>query len=601
LNRSPNILRPLSLNIRFGFFWVVPIVFIVLLLAFQLRGWIGDLVGLTIVASLFSLALAGMWISGFTQSTVLSGIIPLFDAQAYYGDGLRLLAGRTISEFSTARPMFASFLSLILGITNRNLTNTLIILTAINAFACYIAAKEIRSTYGNVAAAFIVIFLFLYYRYRTIGTVMSENLGLPLGIVGTLLIWRGITNKSQRMALIGLFINTVALNTRPGTFFVLPFLLLWGSWYFNDSGNRISIQFFLLGMCAIFMGFGLNMVLVKLAGTPTGVPFSQFSMALYGLASGGNHWSYVFQVYPDLEQLPNPEMTRTIYKLAFELIRDNPILLVRGILRNWTIMFSNSYYNVFSYISGENGIVNVVVRWLLYLLSGLGLVKWLEDKTNPYTSLVIAGLIGFFLSAPFVPSSDAYGMRLYAATILFCGLLPMLGMVFLLDKLKLSNLTQTTPNTTDPQGLTWFSVSLTILILTGPFILRLTTDAAQISNGTCQAGMASIIVRNDPGNSFHLISNKEIALDWLPVFHQGQFARNAHGLPDDKVATWLGKIKAPVTIFSTLDYQSNRAVIVIVPPSVKIPERILIQMCGKWADEGNLKLNYGFFIPEYIN
>ena len=29
--------------------------------------------------------------------------------------------------------------------------------------------------------------LFLYYRYRTIGTVMSENLGLPFGILGVAL------------------------------------------------------------------------------------------------------------------------------------------------------------------------------------------------------------------------------------------------------------------------------------------------------------------------------------------------------------------------------------------------------------------------------
>ena len=85
-NRSPNLLRPISMALRTGFGLVIPITALILYLAFRIPNRAGDLIGMTATLSLFAMPLAGLWASGLSQSTVLSGLIPLFDADSYYID-----------------------------------------------------------------------------------------------------------------------------------------------------------------------------------------------------------------------------------------------------------------------------------------------------------------------------------------------------------------------------------------------------------------------------------------------------------------------------------------------------------------------------------
>jgi len=599
VNRSPNFLRPLSMQIRFGFTWIVPVLFIALFLTLRIPGWQGQLISLSAILSLFSLALAGVWASGHTQSTILSGLIPLFDAQSYYVDAQSLLAGGRFSEFSTARPLFAGFLALLLGITNRNLMETIAILTAINGFTCYLATKEIQRTHGNFPAAFLAVFLFLYFRHRTVGTVMSENLGLPLGILGTLLIWRGITGKSQSLVLFGLFIDTLALNTRPGPFFVLPFILLWGAWYFRNTGKWFSGNFFILGLVIMVAGFGVNLGLVRVLGTPNGVPFSQFSMAFYGLASGGNSFAYVFQAHPELAELTNPDKTREIYKLAFELIRTNPSLIFQGALRNWTLFLSSSVYGMFSYFSGENQYVNLAAYWGVCLLCVLGVIKWVQDISNPYSSFIFVTTTGVFLSVPFVPPADAYGIRLYAAAIIIIGIVPALGLAFALEKIKINFITSPVTDSTSTQAIIWLSTGLVFLIVTGPFMVKGTDHAFPSTPTACQPDEDSIIVQFDPGSFIQVIGMKEAMLDWMPVFHIGLFKRNAHSLPDAALAERLEIIEIPATLFYALDYKSNSPALVIAQTASLPMPGATVEICGQWEKELVFK-NYFLFTSKHV-
>ena len=597
-NRSPNFLRPLSINIQFGYTIVVPILFIVLYFSFRMRGWLGKLISLTITLSLFALALAGIWASGHTQSTIISGLIPLNDAQNYYLDALRLLAGRAIQDFSAARPLFADILATLLALTNRNLMSTIAVLTAINGLACYFAAKEIQHTHGDLAATFLLIFLFLYYRHRTVGTVMSENLGLPLGILGVTLIWRSIANGSPPLMLFGLFISTVALNARPGALFTLPVLLLWGSWCFRKPNKNFSSYFFLLGTGTIGAGFILNLLIMRLIGVSSGVPFSQFSYALYGLASGGNSWAYVFQIHPELAALVEPQKTQTIYKLTFELIRTYPSLVFRGAFYNWSMFFSNAGYNLFSFISGENYYANNLTRWGLYIFSGFGVMKWLKNKSDLYTNLVCTAAVGVLISVPFVPPADAYGMRLYAASIIIIGLLPTMGLVFLLEKLKIALWYKPNLIESNSQMSIWYGATLTVLLLIGPVMVKGISYIPQTTATSCPSGTDSIIIRLDPGSSINLIREKDFALDWMPTFHPGIFKRNAHGLPDNAFIERLESIPPLSTLFYALDYRSNRTALIIVSTALLPQPGTITEMCGTWESNPTLT-PYSIFLVNY--
>jgi hypothetical protein len=592
LNRSPNMLRPLSMNMRFGFTWVIPLLVVVLYISFRLHGWLGKLTRITATLSLFALALAGVWASGHTQSTYISGLIPLYDAQVYYVDALRLLAGRSMSEFSAARPLFAGWLATILALTSRDLTVTLMILTAINSLAALFAAEAVQRTHGTLPAIFLLIFLFLYYRYRTVGAVMSENAGLAFGVIGVTLIWQGIANHSSRLVLFGIFINTLALNARPGPLFILPALLLWGSWYFRDPGRRLSWRFFLLGVALVGAGFAANLVLKQFFGVSSGVPFSQFSYALYGLASGGNSWAYIFEVHPELRELAQPELTRTAYRLTFDLILDQPVLVVQGALRNWSTLFSNSWYGLFSYVGGENFYLNLAARGSLFVLSFLALLKWLQKTSDPYTSFIIAAIAGILLSVPFVPPTDAYGMRLYAASIILFGLLAAMGLAFTLEKLRVPD--RPAAHTENVPVFIGFSILLTSIMLIGPFVVREASPLPE-SAASCQPGMSSALVHFDTGTSIRLIGEKDPGLDWLPVFHFGFFKRNVHSVPDSGLAVRLESIAPRSTLFYALDYRSNQAALVIIPTALLPRTGAVLELCGNWETDPALA-SYFIFV-----
>jgi len=593
LNRSPNLLRPVSLDLRTGFNFVTLLLFLLLYITFRLPGWIGRFLSLVLTLALFAFALAGLWAIGQTQSPIFNGIIPLADAGDYYADALRLLAGQDFSVFSARRPLFPGLLSVTLWATHHNLMGALSIFTLIAAFACYIAAKEIQRTSGPEVAVFVLIVLFLFYRHHS-GSVMSENLGLPLGTLGFALLWRGTADKKSPMMWLGLFITTLALNARAGTFFVLPLLLLWGGWIFRDTGRTFSWRFFGFGSIAVIAGFVVNLLMVRLLATPSGVPFANFSYSLYGLASGGKSWIYVFQSHPELLALQEPYQSRQIYKMAFALILSNPVLLVKGALFNWSMLFSNSWYSAYSFIGGENQVVQDIAQWSMYLLCITGFVRWFRKPYDALNSLVGVAAIGVLLSVPFLPPSDAYRLRPYAASIIIFGLLPAMGLLFGMEALKLRFVGTPDPVHASPNKIVYFTALLVFVTLVGPVIMKSFGRRPQFGPAVCESGLHLVSVRFDPGTHFSIVRQDEPGLDWMPNFHVGRFMRNAHGLPDTEMIQWAEGIKPLTSLFVTLDYRSMEDVLIVTPTNLLPPPGTLWQVCGEWATEPILKQNNVF-------
>ncbi|NWF62944.1 MAG: hypothetical protein HXY38_01450, partial [Chloroflexi bacterium] len=363
-NRSPNLLRSLSMALRTGFGVIIPLTALAMYAVFRIPGKVGELLRLTAIMSIFALGLAGLWATGSTQSVILNGLIPLTDAAGYYTDATRLLYGMDVSNFTAMRPFFAGLLSFFLWLSGRNLMIAVGMFTAIAGLAGYLSSREIRQTHGAEVAVFFLMLMFLYYRHHS-GTTMSESLGVPVSLLGVALIWRGIARHSEWSALFGITMIALALNIRPGAMFVLPALLLWGGWAFRGQG-KFSLQFFGLGAIAILLVFFVNSRMVDFVSGSNGIPFENFAWAFYGLASGGKSWTYIFEAHPELSLLPDSEVTSAIYKLAFELILNQPSLLVKGAFFYWSMFFSSTWYNDYAFIAGENYWVNEAARWGMY-------------------------------------------------------------------------------------------------------------------------------------------------------------------------------------------------------------------------------------------
>jgi hypothetical protein len=597
-NRSPNFLRPVSMALRAGFGLVIPIAGVILYLAFRIQNRSGAFIGMAATLSLFAMPLAGLWASGQSQSTILSGLIPLYDAELYYIDALRLLNGNVFSIFSARRPLFTGLLAVLLSITGRNLMVSLAILTAIAGLACYFTAHEIQRTHGPEIAVFILMVLFLFNRAHS-GISMSESLGIALGSLGFGLLWRGASIRNLFYIWAGLLTTTLALNARAGAFFMLPILILWAGWLLREN-KLIPWKVLFISASAVVLGFVLNLGLTRLVAVPSGVPFANFSYTLYGLASGGRSWAYVFEAHPEVLQIQEPEKTRRIYQLAFELIRSNPIQTLQGAFFNWKMLFSDSWYNIYAYIRGENRSINLITRWGMYALCITGVFAWLRNRKDPVQSLIMASVIGVFISVPFLPPTDAYRMRPYAASIVIFAALPAMGLFYLISQIKNFLVRKTdkileNKSTPPSRSLLSYSFILILIVLTGPVLIRATAETQPIQTTPCtSSGLTPIVVRRDEGTYINLKKQSDPFLDWMPNFHTGTFRENSHSLSDSYLIAWAEGVEPPKTIFLTLDHHNDQKAMVVIPTALLPETGVFMQICGEWESDPNLS-EYGIF------
>ncbi len=600
LDRSSDFLRILSLPLRAGLNLTVVLYFVCLYIAFRLKGWAGQVFSLVLSLALFAFALAGLWAIGQSQSTVFNGIVPLFDARSYYGDALRLLAGQDFTSFSARRPLFAGLFSVLLWISNRNLMTALSILTLMTALACFVTVKQIQRTHGSEVAVFVLIILFLFYRYHS-GLVMTENLGLPLGALGFALIWRGAATRNRFALWVGLFLFTLGLNARAGAFLTLPLLVLWYGWAFKDPARKFSWSFFAIGITAVLAGFVINLLMVRLLATPSGMPFSNFSYSLYGLASGGKSWTYVLDAHPELSQLQEPYLSRQIYKLAFELIRDQPVLLIKGALYNWSMLFSNTWYNAYSFVTGENEIVRLVAQCSILVLCVLGFVRWIRKPEDTLNGLVVIAAIGTLVSAPFLPPTDAYRMRPYATSMIVFGLLPAMGLLFGLEMLKIRFVEKKEQDDTYPGILIFLVILLLFSTTVGPVLIKNFGELPEFQQVTCEKDLDLVSLRFDPGTYFSIVRQDEPELDGMPNFHLGRFRRNSHSLAHSEMIRWTGQINAQTSIFAALNFRSLGNVLVVTPTKLLPAPGTLWQVCGQWERDKALTDYRIFYVRMGVN
>lgn len=594
LNRSPNFLRPLSIAMRNEITVTLGLYLVILYVAFRLKGWLGEALSLVFTLALFAFPLAGLWAVGQTQPSVFNGIVPLFDASDYYSDALRLLAGQDFSVFSARRPLFGGLLAVVLKLSNYNLMAAFGILTLLTGISCFVAAKEIQRTHGAEVAVVMLAILFFYYRYHS-GVSMSENLGLPLGTLGFALLWRGTSDLNKSLVWVGLLAMTLALNARAGAFFMLPVLLLWFGWIFRNPGQKFSWSFLVVGASAVVLGFVINLIMFRLLATPSGVPFANFSYTLYGLASGGNSWIHVFETHPELYQLQEPYQSREVYRMAFDLILHQPDLLIKGAFYNWSMLFSNSWYGAYSYVAETNWTLGLFAQWGLFLLGALGIFRWVRNPQDTLNGLVCVAAAGVFLSVPFLPPTDAYRMRPYAVSIVIFGLLPAMGVLFGMEKLKLSLLKNDGLQANYLPAVSVLAAVLVLFSTAGALIVKATGKMPPFPPAACEAGMDLVSLRFDAGTHFNVLRQKAPGLDWMPNFHIGRFRSNSHNMADSSMIMWTDEVEPGKSIFASFDFQSMQKVLILTNTERLPAAGSLWQVCGEWERDPHLADLYHIF------
>ncbi len=407
---------PISISIffsQFSFLYFILVLFLYYV-SFSAKGKHAWFFAACVTALIFSLRLSYLWISGYSGNMIIGGLLPYRDGFSYYNGANFLTDGYRISNIASWRPLFTSFVSSLLFLTQHNLMWSMAILVGLLGISCILSAYIIRNDFGALAATLYITFLYFYIQ-GLIGILYTELLGLALGCLGFILVWSA--TKSQRIVklAVGLAVLMIAVSIRAGTFFIFPMLVLWAGWVFRKQ-TRFSFRAALIAFVAVALAFYLANSVFSFFIVESGKQsFGNFAFTLYGQVVGGAGYNNAIQQF-------NTRNSELIYRAAWKFFLQHPLSFFIGAAKAYRDFFF-SRIGIFRYYSPGGQFVWNDFIWVTGLgLTVVGLIKIIRKISDPAYSFFVAVFIGFLLSIPFLPPIDG-GIRIYASTMpLFLGL-----------------------------------------------------------------------------------------------------------------------------------------------------------------------------------
>jgi hypothetical protein len=442
----------------------------------------------------------------------------------------------------------------LLKLTGQTLQMASRISVLVNGFACYLLAREIAITHGPLPAAIVTLLIFIFYRVEGgSGTLLTENLGLSLGLASLAVLWAALHRHQSINFAIGLGLLTLALCARNGTFFVLPALLIAGAVIFRGN-RRLSVKFLVIGAATTTLGFLINFLLGRQISHPgTGV-FSNFSQILYGIVVGGKGWQQVGRDFPDAH------VGSEIYQLALNHFLQHPLDLLTGLTKSFISYLPPSNVHLFSFIQHEYQIFAYPIYMACYLALIVGLYRSITNLRQPVALFLLAGIFGYFSSISFAPPSDG-GVRVYAATT---------GLIFILVAIqfstrsrwsRLSEIERHYPGNPHPALL--FSLALLFCAVPVPILLLSQGHKSAPTNWSCQS----------PAEPFSFLYHPSAALRIIPD-QQTLYSTRVPAIQATTLQLWVARttlrsdidlIKPDHSFFYTFDTHSGAQLRPVIP------------------------------------
>ena len=579
---------------RHGYsFWLLGIL-VLLLLTYRLPTSICKPINLSLIVVLFSLPLTALWREAYAEMQIFGGLLSFSDSAQYYHEANRFLAGFPMTSFGARHPYAPALLSNLLAIMGNNLQLTLEIYVLLNALGVFLSAYTIKNILGSLIASMYVLLAFLFFR-RFIGMSDTENLGFLMGCLALTVLFQGVRNGEKHFIFWGMFFISFALNTRPGTFFILPTILFWAFTtpkiqnLFKSNIDKIKL------VAALILPFLLNVLLANAITSGGKGIFSNFSYTVYGITDGGRGWEQIFTDHPEINKISSSQSSNFTYQLAYRNFKDDPKNTLKGVASAYRDFFSIKDSSVFGFVSGgdltaydspdfQNQSGYQFTRIVLLILS-LGGLSWLWYKRSlPENSLLLWGMLGVFLSIPFLPPRDAGIMRVYAASIPFMILLPGLGLKLLVLRsswdhgpIKQDHLVG---NFSKILG-----ISLIALTVFGSFVIYHFNKNQNDFKTACTTHQAAAVIEVRSDSYLYLLDDKSLEATYLPRIRLSDFQLRLQNFPyADKIQELLA-LTPPKLLMNTMDLRDGKLLWVAINPESLDFVDTPIEVCGYWMPE----------------
>ena len=584
------IFKTIAIYARNSFTTFIPIIGVMLFLTNLIKGGFGKFTRFILIICLFGFVLSGLWANVTTENNAIGGLLPRSDSSNYFADSLRIANGFKSSYFSS-RPNYPAFIALLLLLTKLNMQISLAIIVFIAAIVSYLAFELILEKFSIFPA--IVFFLLIFFYFRPFsGKFITESIGYILGILGFISFFLFVSKQKNFFYFLGLICLTFAFNVRPGPFFILPIAVLLLPEYKKADKKRM-LYYVGGGLITVIFCFLFQYLYIKLFLLSGAIPFSNYASILYGLSKGGVGGNSVRTDFPDLFIVENrssigllkPENVRLVFSLALQNIKNNPLNLIIGLIKQYILMFNISYkMGLFSFFYTKNKTIYYIFQYIIYGLSFFGLLNLLINKKYNINRMLAAILIGILLSIPFVPFTDQYQMRAYAGAIGFIALIPVIGLSFIINRLGVKK-------RNNEQGLKvcnrFFVLPLIIIVIIificvlpiGMYFIPLSDKTIK---QTCENGYEPALIKFRKGTSINVYPENERFMEWLPNIHREKFITSVHLYPYDNFVKSLEVLDPPYSLTSTLDLLSENAMIMIISGNVNNLPEGTYSICGKW-------------------
>jgi hypothetical protein len=533
---------------------------------------------LSIFAIVFGVGLKFIWqnegalfVNQATYSTI-GGLLPWLDANGYLSNARTFLYGSPVPLYTaiSARVLFVSTLSTLLGITGQNLQLVAALFCLACLYSCYFLVREIKAAFGLFPAFTGFILLSTYYIYFA-GTLLSELEGFAFGAIACALLLNGTREKKPLPIWLGLFCLTMAINARPGAFFIFPALLLWPILYKKDP--LMNKRFWWGCLISIGLGFGINLLFSQWLAVKTSGNYAAFPVLLLGLVSGGISPDLLIRQHPEISIILNDASTaQKTYQLIFDTFRSNPAGLLLGITKSYLDYFESS--GTFSFIKGANRII--ILAMDLFFIGGIiaGLISFKKSYKNIWA---MAGL-GIILTVPIV---NYVGFRAYAATIPVLIILVCLAVHSILTAFKIDPKIDSTPSSHYGRDSMIYAAMILSVIIVGPITIRLFSRLPDIPPVTCPADQVASTVFWSKGSYIQFVPDYQINASSLPTVRISDFKKNLVIIDDSPFFDEMKKMQENHYLLNAYDIHRGAAFWLVMDQNQAPAANGYIGVCGK--------------------